>query len=290
VLDTLHPAFHLDLKFRSKTKFGQVHDFEDAIPFKLQMSQLGTTLSSWATEMHLSDKNPLCMLAISQSHQEDDLDQPNIYDIAADLTCALCGRSGHESSRCHKFMNHVIGYALSNAHPKETSRIMREHKKFITVGPRGTPRYEERTKLPSSSIRAVMPSEPSGNNTLSHCEKTLSPQEAQFFSFDHTLQITRIGGNGTHSFGSVESDGLLDYEPTTCITVCHDVSMGMRYDVQTINRINANWDDELFSATYPSISSPATPPTEVMYEHDEMEKFYNTCDAQVKDLPTTSEL
>jgi hypothetical protein len=53
VLDTLHPTFHLDLKFRSEKEFGQGHDYEDTIPVKLQISRLGTTLSSWAFDMRL---------------------------------------------------------------------------------------------------------------------------------------------------------------------------------------------------------------------------------------------
>jgi hypothetical protein len=46
VIDTLHPSYHLDLKFRAEKEFDQTHDLEDNITFKLQMSQLGTTLTS----------------------------------------------------------------------------------------------------------------------------------------------------------------------------------------------------------------------------------------------------
>jgi hypothetical protein len=74
VLDTLHPHFHRDLKFHSETEFCQGHDFEDAIPLNLQMSKLGTMLSSWATEMLLADKKPSRVLTISHDQHKDDLD------------------------------------------------------------------------------------------------------------------------------------------------------------------------------------------------------------------------
>jgi hypothetical protein len=106
------------------------------------------------------------MLAIGHDQQEYALDQPYTHAIATDLTCALCGRSSHHSSTFHKCMNHVIGEAFMKAHPKETARVMREHNNFVTLGPRGTPRYKEGTKLPSSSIRAVMASKSSGDATL----------------------------------------------------------------------------------------------------------------------------
>jgi hypothetical protein len=55
VLDTLHPSYHMDLKFRAEKEIAQTHDLEDSIPFKLQMSQLGTTLTLWSSEMRLSE-------------------------------------------------------------------------------------------------------------------------------------------------------------------------------------------------------------------------------------------
>jgi hypothetical protein len=51
MLDTLYPKFHLDFNIHSEKESGQGHKFEDTIPFKLQMYQLGTTLSLWAKEM-----------------------------------------------------------------------------------------------------------------------------------------------------------------------------------------------------------------------------------------------
>jgi hypothetical protein len=92
-----------------------------------------------------------------ESNDEDSLGDPGIFALSEDLKYSLFGRSGHDNTSCHKFMNHVIGEALMKSHPKEAARIVRENKQFITVGPRGTPRYNgERTeRRPPSAIRMV---------------------------------------------------------------------------------------------------------------------------------------
>jgi hypothetical protein len=44
---------------------------------------------------------------------------------------------------------------------------------------------------------------------------------------------------------SEKSNGILDYGPNASIALCQDVSVGVRYDEQLIDRINANWYEEL---------------------------------------------
>jgi hypothetical protein len=123
VIDTLHPSYHLDLKFRAEKEFYQTHDLEDSIPFKLQMSQLGNTLTSCSSEMRLSEKKATPVLHIhhQESNDDDRLGDPGIFALFEDLKCSLCGRSGHLNTSCHKFMNHVIGDALMKSHPKEAA-------------------------------------------------------------------------------------------------------------------------------------------------------------------------
>jgi hypothetical protein len=130
VLDTLHPAFHLDLKFRAEKEFGQAHNYDDSTPFKLQMLQLGTTLTSWSNEMRLSEKKAPRVLHISQdaSNNDESYGDPGIFALYDDMKCSLCGRTGHEDTSCHKFMNHVIGDALMKSHVKEAEQINHEKK------------------------------------------------------------------------------------------------------------------------------------------------------------------
>jgi hypothetical protein len=159
VLDTLHPSFHMDLKFRAKKEFGQAHDFDDRIHFKLQMSQLGTTLTSLSNEMRLSEKKAPRILHIIQEASNDDesYGDPGIFALSDEMKCSLCGRTDHDYYSCHNFMNHIIGDALMKSHAKEAARISRENKQFVTVGPRGTPRSgNERTDLrPPSAIAFI---------------------------------------------------------------------------------------------------------------------------------------
>jgi hypothetical protein len=72
VLDSLHPLCHLDLKFRAEKEFDHIHELEDSIPFKLQMSQLGTTLTSWSSEMRLLEKKASRLLHIHHQEWNDD--------------------------------------------------------------------------------------------------------------------------------------------------------------------------------------------------------------------------
>jgi hypothetical protein len=64
------------------------------------MSQLGTTLTSWANEMRLMEKKYPRILRISQctSNDDDSLDETTIFAISEDFKCALCGCTGHENT------------------------------------------------------------------------------------------------------------------------------------------------------------------------------------------------
>lgn len=297
VLDTLHPTYHLDLKFRAEKEFGQAHDFDECIPFKLQMSQLGTTLTTWSTEMRLSDKKAPRILHIDQGTSRDDdddsQDDPGIFALSEDLKCTLCGRPGHENTSCHKFMNHVIGDALMKLHPKETARIIRENKQFVTIGPGGTPRNDNgRTGRPSSAVRIVTSAPPDmipATETASIVPK---------LPYDDTVQITRVGIDDADSIHSEESEGSLVYGSAARITVCHDVSMGVRYDEDLIDRINATWDEELAAGQGVDLATHHTvPSTELQYQEynpvSDVVEFYDALedtqdqDTQGKDMPTT---
>jgi hypothetical protein len=263
------------------------------------MSQLGTTLTSWDKEIRLTEKKASQILRISQgmSNDDDSLDDPFIFALSEDFKCALCERTGHENTHFHKFITHVMGDALMKAHPRETARIIREHKQFVTIGPRGTPRNNgERTgRRPPSAIRMVA----AANNDppddgLSENDVDAGTDAHGVSSFETTVQITCIGFDHIQSVGSVENDGTLDYYSVARIAACQDVSLGVRYDEQLIDRINANWDEELASTQDPSTWATITPSTELVYEEHEWEHdpngFYDDHkDPQGKDMPTTDQ-
>jgi hypothetical protein len=241
-LDTLHPIFHLDLKFRAEKELGQAHDSDDSTPFKLKMSQLGTTLTSWSNEMQLSEKKAPRVLHISQDASNDDesYGDPDIFALYDDMKCSLCGRTGHEDTSCHKFMNHVIGDALMKSHVKEAKRINRENKQFVTVGPRGTPRngLERTNRRPPSVIRMIAAPHPLPLDVTPIADAPIA--DTLEMSFDKTVQISRVGLDDSGSVTSEESDGPFDYGSSAHIAEPHDISMGVRYDDALIDRINAN--------------------------------------------------
>jgi hypothetical protein len=293
-MDTLYPSYHLELKFRAEKEFGQAHDFDENVPFKLQMSQLVTTLTSWENEMRLTEKKPPRILRINHVTVDDysTHDETNIFALSEDLKCDLCGRTGHENISCHKFMNHTIGDALMKAHPRETARIIRENKKNVTIGPRGTPRNggERTDHRPPSVIRMV--------NTLPESCLSVNDIEPEIITngatTDNTVQITRISFED-QSEGLLESEGTLDYDHIARIVADQDVSMGVRYDGQLIDCINANWDEELLATTYNPDTWPIDcPPTELVYDEDAEARdgFYDAHEdipLQGKDMPTIAQ-
>jgi hypothetical protein len=108
------------------------------------------------------------------------------------------------------------------------------------------------------------------------------------------IQITRVGVDDSSSTSSEESVGNLDYGPTARIAMCQDVSMGVRYDEQLIDRINANWDEELTATQVLGTWCTDVASTEPLYEkhpstQDTIE-FYDALEnPQGKDTPTTEQ-
>jgi hypothetical protein len=154
--------------------------------------------------MRLSDKKAPNILHIYQGTSRDDdddsQDDPGIFALSEDLKCTLCGRPGHENTSCHKFMNHVIGDALMKLHPKKTSRIIRDNKKFVTIGPRGTPRNDNgRTGRPPSAVRIVSSSMSDVTSKIPAEETALTVPNSPF---DDTVQITRVGIDDADSIHS----------------------------------------------------------------------------------------
>jgi hypothetical protein len=108
------------------------------------------------------------------------------------------------------------------------------------------------------------------------------------------IQITRVGVDDSSSTSSEESVGNLDYGPTARIAMCQDVSMGVRYDEQLIDRINANWDEGLTATQVLGTWSTDVASTEPLYEKhpstQDTVEFYNALEnPQGKDTPTTEQ-
>jgi hypothetical protein len=90
----------------------------------------------------------------------------------------------------------------------------------------------------------------------------------------------------------------LTYGSTARITVCHDVSLGVLYDEELIDRINATWDEELATEQDSDLSPyDTTHSTELQYQEyslvSDVVEFYDALedtqdqDTQGKDMPMT---
>jgi hypothetical protein len=93
-----------------------------------------------------------------------------------------------------------------------------------------------------------------------------TPSDAHDESIDEVIQITRVGVDDSGSVSSEESVGNLDYGPTARIAMCQDVSMGVRYDEQLIDRINVNWDEEITTTQVLGTWYTDVASTEPLYE------------------------
>jgi hypothetical protein len=139
VMESLHGRFKESLKKKSELIFTAKHDHFDRIPFKLQMANLGTTLTEWLEELKLDSSRfsrPDAVHHIAQPAFDEEEDDGLIHAIRSDLNCSLCGITGHTMEHCHMFINMINGMQFMKANPGAVSTIQRDHKTFVRNKPR----------------------------------------------------------------------------------------------------------------------------------------------------------
>jgi hypothetical protein len=98
VMEYLHGRFKERLKNKSELAFTAKHDHFNMIPFKLEMTNLGTTLTEWSEELKLDTtrfNRPDTVHHINQPGFVDEDDDSLIHAIGSDLNCTLCEVPGH---------------------------------------------------------------------------------------------------------------------------------------------------------------------------------------------------
>jgi hypothetical protein len=139
-------------------------------------------------------------------------------------------------------------------HAKEAAKIAREHKHFVSPAPRKI--HDGRNERPSLVIR-----------TISQCVPDTPLEPTQGVGYDETVQIKQTGMSDDNSVLSSVSEGDLDYTPVMKLDTDFDVGLGTRYDAYLLDRINANWDEELRSEVpFPTVSTVAEDPAELFHE------------------------
>jgi hypothetical protein len=112
VMESLHGQFKERLKNKYELIFTANHDHSHKIPFKLEMSNLGTTLTEWSDELKLDSSRfsrPDAVHHLDQTYFDNKADDGLIHAIGSDLNCALSRIPGHFMEHCHMFINMIKG-------------------------------------------------------------------------------------------------------------------------------------------------------------------------------------
>jgi hypothetical protein len=112
VMESLHSRFKERPKSKSELIFTAYHDHSNIIPFKLEISNLGTTLTEWSEELKLDSSRfsrPDAVHHLDQTGFDEEEDDGLINAIGSDINCAFCGIPGHTMERCHMFIRMIKG-------------------------------------------------------------------------------------------------------------------------------------------------------------------------------------
>jgi hypothetical protein len=138
VMESLHGRFKEHLKNKSELIFTAKHDHSNKIPFKLEIANLGTTLTKWSDELKLDSSRffrPDAVRHLDQTGFNNEEDDGLIHAIGSDLNCALYGISGHTMERCHMFINMIKCLEFMKANPSAVTKIQNDHQTFICNKP-----------------------------------------------------------------------------------------------------------------------------------------------------------
>jgi hypothetical protein len=142
VVDSLYGRCRERLKQKVELSFTTKHDRIDRVPFKLEMTDLGTTLTEWAEEMKVGvpqgTRDGVNHIDHGPANRSLPYEYPSEHINAIDSiqTCSVCGMGGHTLDYCHLTINAVKGQDFIKAHPDVARRIRKAHKKFFRHKPR----------------------------------------------------------------------------------------------------------------------------------------------------------
>jgi hypothetical protein len=142
VVESLHGRCHEGLKQKVELSFTTKHDRVNKIPFKLEMANLGTTLTEWEDELKVGvsqgTREGVHHINIGShvrySAPEDPLDYVNVIDSVQ--TCSVFSTGGHTLDDCHLFINAVKCQDVIKSHPDVAGVICKSHKTFFHHKPR----------------------------------------------------------------------------------------------------------------------------------------------------------
>jgi hypothetical protein len=227
----------MKLKQRREREFRHDHDMEEDLPFKLQMPQLGTSLTTWANELKLCDR---CLARVSHvALQEIEESAPLVPDIGQLGPCSLCD-GPHTETSCHKFINHITGEKFLREKEAIVKQIKRENTTFIKprsmVGPR------------TSTVRLI-------ETPLIYLDQhpdidSGAPSMAAAATSQLALVVnSHVAARAVHDD---DDDSCASFETRSeeidFVRVINfddfDPSLGAAYDMDLLDSVNVNWDEE----------------------------------------------
>jgi hypothetical protein len=237
VLDSLHPSYHTKLKQQCEREFRHDHDMEEDLPFKLQMPQLCTSLTTWSDELKLSDRRPARVSHVAL--QEIEESAPLVHAIGQIGPCSLCD-GPHTETSCHKFINHIMGEKFLREKEAIMKQIKRDNTTFIKprsmVGPR------------TSTVRLIeaplisFDQNPDTDADNPSMAASATSQLVLVVDFHVATQAVHDDGDDSCASFETHSDGL-DFLRTINFDD-FDPSLGAAYDMDLLNSVNVNWDKE----------------------------------------------
>jgi hypothetical protein len=138
-MESLYGRFKEHLKNKYELIFRGNNDNSNKIPFKLEMANLGTTLTEWSDELKLDSSRfsrPDAVHHLDQTGFDNEEDDGLIHAIGSDVNSALCGIPGHTMEYCHMFINMIKGLDFMKANPITVAKIQKDHQTLIHNNPR----------------------------------------------------------------------------------------------------------------------------------------------------------
>jgi hypothetical protein len=145
-LETLQGRFRVQIKHTAGLEFEARHNKLNIVPFKLEMSNLATTLISWAKDLHLdvsrgAKGDRIAHLAAPQysGDPQDSHAITGIHYVGSDKKCRFCDIRGHTEDDCQLFINFIVSSRFAKQNPDLVTNTLQKHKTFMRSKPRGRP-------------------------------------------------------------------------------------------------------------------------------------------------------
>jgi hypothetical protein len=129
------------MKHKAGLLFEVGHNKVNDIPFKLTMSNLATTLTSWAKYSNLDD--PRCTkgdrvnhLALNQGIDHGTKDN-DVHFFGSDRQCKFCNIPGYTADYCQLFINFLMASRFAKQHPDLVGATLKKHITFMRIRPLG---------------------------------------------------------------------------------------------------------------------------------------------------------